>query len=296
MSQFFCLEPDRADGRPLGGGRGAKVVFELSATLADLSPVPAPGEALFPGYAKAQLAEIPQINSGSREFRNAVSVQVTLLRKFDDMVGHYGQVWDLSEDEARLAFAGQVSKQTAGVGTTTLTLSDLPVDSINAQVPAQIVEAENFPGTRDAGATVPVVVGRTLRHLCPHLSRGYEMLLERSAVAGGTTLHFKHDKLDEAALKKFFPVAVGDMLSVGIGEHGSDNALLTETARVAGVTLPDTGVPSVTLEKGLTNNHWFPAVFLLEGGASGGIYNSTYDAGTVREAWGPKAGLPSGGD
>ena len=182
MREFFCLEPDRADGRPLGGGRGAKVVFELSDTLAGLSRVPVPGEPLFTGYARAQLAEIPQVDSSSREFRNAVSVQVTLLRQFDDMVGHYGQLWDLSGDTIRLVFAGQVTAQGVGFGDTRFTLSDLPVDSINAQVPARIVEAENFPGTRDAGATVPVVIGRALRHRCPHLSSGYELLLERGVV------------------------------------------------------------------------------------------------------------------
>ena len=108
---------------------------------------------------------------------------MTLLRQFDDLVGHYGQVWDLSGDTVRLVFAGQVTAQGVGFGDTKLTLSDLPVDSINAQVPARTVEAENFPGTRDAGATVPVVVGaRALRHRCPHLSSGYELLLERSVV------------------------------------------------------------------------------------------------------------------
>ena len=191
MRGFYCLEADRADGRPLGGGRGAKVIFELSDTLTDLSRVPAPGEVLFPGYAKALLTEIPQVDSSSREFRNAVSVQVTLLRQFDGIVGHYGQLWDLSGDAARLVFSGQVTAQGVGVGDTRLTLSDLPVDSINAEVPARTVEAENFPGTRDAGATVPVVIGRALRHPCPHLSSGYEFKLEQTAV--GSTLGIAWD-------------------------------------------------------------------------------------------------------
>ncbi len=180
MRGLFCLEADRADGRPLGRERGAKVVFELSASLDGLLDAPAPGDPLFPGYAKAKLAEIPEIESDSREFRNQVSVQVVLLGDFDDLTGHYGQVWDMSGDRASLAFSGQVTRHLAGVGAATLTLSDIPVESINAQVPARTVEAESFPGTRDSGATVPVVVGRALRHRCPHLASGYELQLAES--------------------------------------------------------------------------------------------------------------------
>ena len=69
------------------------------------------------------------------------------------------------------------------------------------------------------------------------------------------TIEFKHGTLDAATLKKYFPIAVGDRLSVGIGEQGTDGASLTETVRVTAVTLPAAGPPSVTLEKPLANTH-----------------------------------------
>ena len=177
--QLYCIDPGEAltTGTYQGEEGKLKIFLELSDTIADLyDPLP---NGL---TAEALLLDVPTVHSDDSFFRASGDVTVSLDNTEGvftpmDLVGWYVQIWGFScNDEKRLVFSGQVVSQ-QNQEETRLTLRDLPIGSLDVVLPQRTIEEGNFPTSQSQGSEIPIVFGRTIRHRCPNLSRGYETAL-----------------------------------------------------------------------------------------------------------------------
>ena len=200
-----------------------------------------------------RLLEVPQVVSDDSYFPGATDTVVRLTNddgRFTDdtvFIGTKAQLWDCSNNQQRLVISGRVSSQKLSPEELSLTISDIPIESLEHVVPNRKLNVEDHPTTQSAGSYIPLVFGRVLRHRCNSLGQGYQ-----------TTVRSDVDS-DTIPLESVKGIAIGDRIAVG---------LLTERYEVLRVSSVDVANRRVTVTSH-DHNH--------EAGETVANYDHTYD-------------------
>ena len=260
--ELYCIDPDRADTTDLlsTADNGIKIFVEIAENFNILSRSLPDGK-----IAKPLLASIPEVSTDDTFFKSASDVTIIFNNEGgnfdDDYIGRFVQIWGMSGgSRKRLITTGQVSAQRITRTEARFTVSDIPVASIETELPRRIISDTLFPTSQDQNSPVPIVFGRVLRHRCLSFSQGISTTLIDDGNPGDNNL----------MLESVRQIAVGDVLILSLGNPEQ------ETVRVAAVNF-DTA--EITISAGLGKTHTADAMvtnainvydYLLGEGVMGG--------------------------
>lgn len=238
LQELYCIDPDFASTTGIlnGADKEIKIFVEVAEKLEYLYEALPDGEIALP-----LLNDIPEIRIDDSFFSAAGDVRLSFDNRDGDFsrdrVGWYAQLWGMSFGaQKRLLFTGRVSGQTSSRLTAELVVSDLPIESLQREIPGRSLTQESFPNTRSPAVPVSIVFGRAIRLPCPHLDSGIRSALHTAAAAGDMVL----------SIFNIAGVVVGDRLSLSLGEV---------EAEIVTVAAIDLNSHSVTITQGLANAH-----------------------------------------
>ena len=236
--ELYCLDPDRASttGILSTQDQGLKIFVEISEDFNILSRTLPDGK-----QARPLLNAIPEVVTDDSFFKSASDVTL-VFNNIDgdfnnDYIGRFVQIWGMSGGTTkRLITTGQISAQNITQTEARFTVSDIPIVSLETQVPRRIISDIDFPTSQQQNSPVPIVFGRVLRHRCLSLSQGISTHLLNHADAGDT----------EMVLSSVIHIARGDVLVLSLGTPEQ------ETIRVTAVNLDTL---TITASAPLQGNH-----------------------------------------